>query len=92
MKHCYFAFVVLLLSLLYVSASRCHGLVCIVGLWHCRVDDGPTLNVGLVTLSFLGDPDQYCNESLYFCDFSGGGGGSGPPVFPPLRYAHATGV
>ena len=46
---------------------------------RCANDD-PTLNGGLVALSFLGDPDQFCRETLYFCDFSvcvcvcGGGG------------------
>ena len=25
-----------------------------------RVDNGPQLNVGLVALGFLADPDQYC--------------------------------
>ena len=39
-----------------------------------RADDGPTLNVGLVALWLSGDPDQYCEETLYFRDFSGGGG------------------
>ena len=48
-----------------------------------RGDDGPTLNAGLVALCFSGDPDQYCYETQYFCDFSGWGGESGPPV-PPL--------
>ena len=28
---------------------------------------------------FSGVPDQYCKETLHFCDFSGGGG-SGPPA------------
>ena len=27
---------------------------------HWRDDNGPPLNVGLVALWFLGDPDQYC--------------------------------
>ena len=36
---------------------------------------------------FLGDPDQYCLETLNFCDFSGGGGWwSGPPA--PSGSAH----
>ena len=30
---------------------------------------------------FTGDSDQYFYETLFFCDFSGGGG-SGPPVSP----------
>ena len=42
-----------------------------------RADKGPTLNVVLVSLSFSEDPNQYRNETLYFCDFSGGGGGGG---------------
>ena len=37
-----------------------------------RADDGPTLNAGLVVLLVLGDPDQYCYETLYFCDFRKG--------------------
>ena len=45
-----------------------------------RADDGPTLNAGLVALCFSGDPDQFCYETLYFCDFSGGGG---PDLLPP---------
>ena len=52
-----------------------------------RADNGPSLNAGLIALRFLGNPDQYCQETIYFCDFSlggGGGGGSGPPVLPPL--------
>ena len=36
------------------------------------VDNGPPLNAGLAALRFLEDPDQYCLETLYFCDFSGG--------------------
>ena len=42
-----------------------------------RADDGPTLNAGFVVLRIPGDPVQYCEEILYFCDFSGGGGGGG---------------
>ena len=34
---------------------------------------------GLVALVFSGDPDQYCLETLYFCDFSG----LPPPPPPP---------
>ena len=37
-------------------------------------DDGPTLNAYLVALCFSGDPDQYCKEILYLCDFSEGVG------------------
>ena len=48
-----------------------------------RADDGRTLNAGLVALGFSGDPDQYCKETLYFCDFQGG---SGPPA--PSGSAH----
>ena len=45
-----------------------------------RADGGPTLNVaGLFACDFTGDWDQYCLETLYFCDFQGG---SGPPVPP----------
>ena len=32
-------------------------------------DDGSTLNAGFVALRISGDPDQYCYETLYFCDF-----------------------
>ena len=39
-----------------------------------RADDGPTLNAGLVASGFSGGPDQYCYETIYLCDFSGGGG------------------
>ena len=38
-----------------------------------RVNDGPTLKAGLVS-DFSEDPDQYCYETLYFCDFSREGG------------------
>ena len=31
-----------------------------------------TFNAGLVALSFVGDPEQYCLETLYFYDFSEG--------------------
>ena len=31
----------------------------------------PTLNAGLVVLRISGDPVQFCQEILYFCDFSG---------------------
>ena len=52
-------------------------------------DYGPTLNAGLVVLWFYSDPDQYyaTKTKLYFCDFSGGGGGSGPLV-PTSGSAH----
>ena len=50
--------------------------------WHA--DNGPPLNAGLVALWFLGDPDQYCLETLYFCYFSGRGGGGFGPTVPPL--------
>ena len=35
---------------------------------------------------FSGDPDQYCLETLNFCDFSGGGGG--PDPLPTSGSAH----
>ena len=49
-----------------------------------RANNGPTLNACLVALRFLGDPDQYCLETLFIVIFhgGGGGGGSGPPVRP----------
>ena len=37
---------------------------------------------------FTGDPDQYCLETLYFCDFSEGGGVQTPcppPLDPPMK-------
>ena len=40
--------------------------------WLFADNDGPTLNAGLLALWFSGDRDQYCLETLYFCDFSGG--------------------
>ena len=41
---------------------------------------------------FTGDQDQYCLETLYFCDFTAGGGGwSGTPV-PPSRSAYVDGL
>ena len=52
-----------------------------------RADDGPTLNVVLVSLSSSRDPNQYRYETQYFCDFSGGGGGGEGGVqnpCPPL--------
>ena len=39
--------------------------------------------------SFSVNPDQYCKEALYFCDFSGW---SGPPVPLPSGSAHAAHV
>ena len=36
-----------------------------------QADGGPTLNADLVAVWFLGGGDQYCKETLYFCDFSG---------------------
>ena len=38
---------------------------------------------------FQDDPIQYCKETLYFCDFSGGGGGGVGHCPPPYRSAHA---
>ena len=42
--------------------------------------DGPTLNAGSVALLFFmgSEPELFRNPK--FCDFSGGGGVSGPPV------------
>ena len=34
--------------------------------------------------NFPGDTDQYCLETLYFCDFSGGAGGRPDALSPPL--------
>ena len=44
----------------------------------------PTLNARLKALWFSGDSDQYCKETLYFCDLGGGGGGGSSPLPPPL--------
>ena len=41
-------------------------------------DDDPALNAGLVALSFLGVPDQYCLETLYFVNIQGWGMGVRP--------------
>ena len=39
----------------------------------------------------LGDPDQYCKETLYFYDFSRGGGGGPDPLSPLwIRPWHAS--
>ena len=48
--------------------------------FRMRADDDLTLNAGLPLCDFSGDLDQYCKETLYFCDFSGEG--SRPPVTP----------
>ena len=53
--------------------------------FRCGANDDPTLNAGLVALSFLADPDQYCVENLYFCDFSVSGG---PDPLTPSGSAH----
>ena len=46
--------------------------------WHFAA--GPMMAQHIMLADFSGDPDQYCKETLYFCDFpGGGGGGSGPP-------------
>ena len=52
--------------------------------FHWRVDDGQTLNA-----DFSGDLDQNYLETLYFCDFSRGGGGSGS-LPPPSGSAHES--
>ena len=49
---------------------------------------GPTLNAGLVVLIIPGDLVQYCQEIIYFCDFSGG---VRTPCPPPSGSAHGTG-
>ena len=46
--------------------------------WHAN--DGTSLNGSFVF--FLWDPDQYCKETLYYCDFSGGGWGGLDPLSP----------
>ena len=51
----------------------------------CWRVNGPPLNAGLVAMWFLADPDQYCWETLYFCDFSGGGVRT---PWPPSGSAH----
>ena len=47
------------------------------------------LNADLAALLFSGDPDQYCKETLYFCEFSGGGGPD-PLSPPPSGSAHGS--
>ena len=39
-----------------------------------RAYDGSALTASLVVLRFSGDPDKCYKETLYFYDFSGGGG------------------
>ena len=34
---------------------------------------------------FSGDPDQYCKETLYFYDFSGGPDPLSPALDPPMK-------
>ena len=48
---------------------------------HYRADDGSSFNAGLVTLYFSKDPDKYCLETLYFCDYSGWGSGPLSPLW-----------
>ena len=45
-----------------------------------RVDDGPTLNADLVAVIFEGIRTSIAKKPYIFCDFSGWGGGSKPPV------------
>ena len=47
----------------------------------------PDIESWLGSCHFLGDPDLYCWKTLYFCDFSGGGG---PAPCPPSGSAHAS--
>ena len=48
------------------SSARQRNAISMTFRW--RADDGPILNAGLIALWFSGDPDQYCLETLYFCD------------------------
>ena len=67
------------------SSSACQGkAIEIASRW--RANNGPTLNAVLVALLFFRDPDQYCKETLYFHDFSGGGGVQTP--CPPSGSTH----
>ena len=50
-----------------------------------RVDDGPTLNAGLVAAIFQGIWICIARKPLYFCDFSGGVQSPSPP---PSGSAH----
>ena len=43
-----------------------------------------------VFIFFSGDSDQYCQETLYFCDFSGGTRTPIPPLDPPMHIASAS--
>ena len=55
--------------------------------FHWRADDGLKLNAGLVlALGFFRGSNEYCLETLYFCDFQRG---YGPPV-PPSGSVHDT--
>ena len=47
-----------------------------------RADDGPTLNAGLVAAIFQGIRTYIARKTCIFVIFQGGG--SGPPVPPPL--------
>ena len=44
-----------------------------------RANNDPTLNACSAGLSFSGDPDQYCYETLYYVISQGAGEVSGPP-------------
>ena len=58
-----------------------------------RADDDPTLNAGLVVFeNFRGSGPVLLRNSMFFCDFSGGGWGSGPPAPPPSGSALGTGL
>ena len=52
-----------------------------------RGDDGPILNAGLVALRFFRGSGPLLLINHDFCDFSGGGGVSGPPVLSPMDRA-----
>ena len=54
-----------------------------------RQRNDPAMNAGLVILSVLGDLPQYCEETLYFCNFSGC---SDPLPPPPLDLRMLTHV
>ena len=57
-------------------------------------DDDPTLNAGLVVFeNFRGSGPVLLRNSMFYCDFSGGGEGPDPlPPPPPSGSAHGTGL
>ena len=61
-----------------------------ITLFHWRADDCPTLKTGLVALWCLGVLEQYYPETLYFCDFQGGGIRTSAPLSGSAHVSHST--